>query len=171
MYWNEILAYHKVVFYEPAQRAGVAGGVLWVKADNKAGYKSEHFSFNHTLTEAYSLTEIRANTSKATQSGSLILQPINVVLLIKLGTACFFNSISQTQSDSLQEIFFFFLKQLWKLEAPPPHGFLWQLHDWLAFASLLFYIHLFHISFNRFKKTNTQHKGAWVFFQIKTVLN
>ena len=51
MYWNEILAYHKVVFYEPAQRAGVAGGVLWVKADNKAGYKSERFSFNHTLTE------------------------------------------------------------------------------------------------------------------------
>lgn len=108
MYWNEILAYHKVVFYEPAQRAGVAGEVLWVKADNKAGYKSERFSFNHTLTEAYSLTERRANTSKATQSGSLILEPINIVLLIKLGTAWFFNSISQTQSHSLQEIFFFF---------------------------------------------------------------
>jgi len=50
MYWNKILAYHKAAFYEPAQRAGVGGrGVLWVKADNKASYKSEHFSFHHTL--------------------------------------------------------------------------------------------------------------------------
>lgn len=91
MYWNEILAYHKAAFYEPAQRAGVVGGVLWVEADNKAGYKSDRFSFNHTLTETHSLTEIGANTSKATQYRSLILEPTNVVLLIKLGMAWFFN--------------------------------------------------------------------------------
>lgn len=40
MYWNEILAHHKVAFYEPTQSTGVVGGVLWDKADNKAGYKS-----------------------------------------------------------------------------------------------------------------------------------
>lgn len=82
--------------------------MLWVEVDNKAGYKSEHFSFNHTLTKRYSLTDTCVNTSKVTQSGSLILEPINVVLLIRLGMTWFFNGISQTQSDTLQEILFFF---------------------------------------------------------------
>lgn len=42
--------------------------MLWDEVDSKAGYKSECFSFHHTL------PEIGANTSKVTQSGSLIFR-------------------------------------------------------------------------------------------------
>jgi len=92
--------------------------------------------------------------------------------------ASFFNGISQTQSDILQEIFFM---QLCKLEGQPPWGFLWQLHDSLPFASPFFHIHLFRTSFTRFRNTHThiataqryynkEFKETSIGFQIKTVL-
>lgn len=65
MYWNEILAYRNVAFYEPAQRAGVVGeccGMRWTIR--------QAVRVNVSITRSLTYVQIQAKW----QSGSLIFR-------------------------------------------------------------------------------------------------